>query len=120
MGMAIIDAVFDKCQLGNGKMAEGGDWAEVIRILTAGKVSRTDAGSLQDRGLIIQAILLLPTTPASSLPITPQILRDHILFIAQSSGCMTPLHERRESEGGLSDSVSIAVSLSGMVGTYSK
>lgn len=40
MGMAIIDAVFDKCQVGKGKMAEGGDWADVIKILTVGKVSR--------------------------------------------------------------------------------
>jgi len=38
MGMAMIDSVFEKCQLGKGKMAEGGDWADVIKILTAGKV----------------------------------------------------------------------------------
>jgi hypothetical protein len=40
MGMAMIDSVFEKCQLGKGKMAEGGDWADVIRILTAGKVCK--------------------------------------------------------------------------------
>jgi hypothetical protein len=38
MGMAMIDSVFEKCQLGKGKMAEGGDWADVIKVLTAGKV----------------------------------------------------------------------------------
>lgn len=40
MGMAMIDSVFEKCQLGKGKMAEGGDWADVIKILTAGKVRK--------------------------------------------------------------------------------
>ena len=42
MGMAMIDSVFEKCQLGKGKMAEGGDWADVIKILTAGKVCLPD------------------------------------------------------------------------------
>ena len=41
MGMAIVDSVFEKCQLGKGKMAEGGDWADVIKILTAGKVCQS-------------------------------------------------------------------------------
>lgn len=118
MGMAIIDALFDKCQLGKGKMAEGGEWAEVIKILTAGKVSRlyTD----REVRAQLQAILLLPTTPASSLPVTPQILRDHILFTSQANTCITPRHEKQDYVGGLESSPTIAVSLSGMVGIYSK
>lgn len=97
-------------------MAEGGDWADLIKILTAGKVNQSTVECVRDPGADMQAILLLPTTPASSLPVTPQILRDHILFTAQLSGCMTPRHEKQ----GIDASPNIAVSLSGMVGTYTK
>jgi hypothetical protein len=44
MGMSMLDAVYEKCQLGKGKMAEGGDWADVIKVLSAGKVG-TELGS---------------------------------------------------------------------------
>lgn len=117
MGMSIIDAVFEKCQLGKGKMAEGGDWVDVIKILTAGKVSHSVRWRRYEQSSHWKAVLLLPTTPASSLPITPQILRDHILFVSQGSACLTPVGEKSELGSRLSTSRSIAVSLSGMVGT---
>jgi hypothetical protein len=44
MGMSMLDAVYEKCQLGKGKMAEGGDWADVIKVLTAGKVGTEPGG----------------------------------------------------------------------------
>ncbi|ODN99475.1 hypothetical protein L198_03319 [Cryptococcus wingfieldii CBS 7118] len=88
MGMSMIDAIFDKGQLGRAKMGEGGDWGELLRILIGG-----------------QAILLLPTTPSSSLPMTPQTLRDHVTFISP------PVHS------GEQESVSVIVTLSGLIGT---
>jgi hypothetical protein len=57
MGMAMIDSVFEKCQLGKGKMAEGGDWADVIKILTAGKV----------RSKILYSLIVLRTSRTRSL-----------------------------------------------------
>jgi prepilin-type processing-associated H-X9-DG protein len=42
MGMAMVDAIFDKGQLGRGKGGEGGDWGELLRILVAGQVSGLD------------------------------------------------------------------------------
>ncbi|WVQ70671.1 hypothetical protein IAR50_000193 [Cryptococcus sp. DSM 104548] len=88
MGMSMIDAIFDKGQLGRTKIGEGGDWGELLRILMGG-----------------QAILLLPTTPSSSLPMTPQTLRDHVTFISP------PV------QSGEQESVSVIVTLSGLIGT---
>jgi hypothetical protein len=60
-------------------------------------------------------MLLLPTTPASSLPVTPQILRDHIVFMVSSDSS-----SRRPSKGkeaSRTDTEELFVSLSGMLGT---
>jgi len=60
-------------------------------------------------------MLLLPTTPASSLPVTPQILRDHIVFMVSSDSST-----RRPSKGkeaSRADVDELFVSLSGMLGT---
>lgn len=38
MGMSMIDAIFDKGQLGRAKAGEGGDWGELLRTLMGGKV----------------------------------------------------------------------------------
>jgi hypothetical protein len=57
-----------------------------------------------------QAIILLPGSPASSLPMTPQTLRDHIAFlsppISLTSGTPTS-----------NDNTAVLVTLSGLVGT---
>jgi hypothetical protein len=39
MGMTMLDAIFDKGQIGRAKPGEGGDWGDVLRTLIAGKVS---------------------------------------------------------------------------------
>ncbi|OXH00457.1 hypothetical protein C369_07238, partial [Cryptococcus neoformans A5-35-17] len=39
--MSMIDAIFDKGQLGRAKMGEGGDWGELLRILIGGQVSHS-------------------------------------------------------------------------------
>nr|XP_018259602.1 uncharacterized protein I303_07670 [Kwoniella dejecticola CBS 10117]OBR81760.1 hypothetical protein I303_07670 [Kwoniella dejecticola CBS 10117] len=110
MGMSMIDAIFDKGQLGRAKAGEGGDWGELLRILMGGK-----------------AVLLLPTTPSSSLPMTPQTLRDHVAFIAPplplASSSFTSKQPGNapagssDEQSALSDSSSVFVTLSGLIGT---
>jgi hypothetical protein len=115
MGMSMIEAVYEKCQLGKGKMAEGGDWAEVIKVLTAGKVSSFTTHDVAFTHTQ-QAVLLLPTTPASSLPTTPQILRDHIVFLSPPDTPATSQLKGKERDDNV-ESVCMVVSLSGMIGT---
>jgi hypothetical protein len=38
MGMSILDTIFEKSQAGRAK-ADGTDWAEVLKLLSCGKVS---------------------------------------------------------------------------------
>lgn len=40
MGMGMVDAVVDKGQVAksSSKNGEGGDWGDILRILTSGKV----------------------------------------------------------------------------------
>ncbi|KAK8850516.1 hypothetical protein IAR55_004434 [Kwoniella newhampshirensis] len=110
MGMSMIDAIFDKGQLGRAKAGEGGDWGDLLRILMGGK-----------------AILLLPTTPSSSLPMTPQTLRDHIAFLSPpvplASSSFTsklPGNGTRSLDGKdeHAGSTSVLVTLSGLIGTF--
>ena len=69
---------------------------------------------------IEQAIILLPTSPSSTLPVTPQALRDHIAFVSpplstSSTGSMrvgNEPHDDLEKE-----SISVVVTLSGLVGS---
>ncbi|KAK6906608.1 hypothetical protein I203_100594 [Kwoniella mangroviensis CBS 8507] len=110
MGMSMIDAIFDKGQLGRAKAGEGGDWGDLLRILMGGK-----------------AVLLLPTTPSSSLPMTPQTLKDHVAFIAPpvplASSSFTSKQPGNASQASSDekpstmDSVSVFVTMSGMIGT---
>ncbi|WWD08310.1 hypothetical protein V865_006421 [Kwoniella europaea PYCC6329] len=110
MGMSMIDAIFDKGQLGRAKAGEGGDWSDLLRILMGGK-----------------AVLLLPTTPSSSLPMTPQTLKDHVAFIAPpvslASSSFTSkqpgnaLEASSDEKTSTMDSVSVFVTMSGMIGT---
>ncbi|RXK41692.1 hypothetical protein M231_00927 [Tremella mesenterica] len=95
MGMAMIDTIFEKGGTGRQKAGEGGDWGDVLRILNDGK-----------------AFLLLPTSSSSSLPITPQILRDHIIYLGPSVSLPS-------SEGGKESTTTcnVIVTLSGLVGT---
>lgn len=79
MGMGMIEAIYDK----GTRARDAGDWAELLKVLTSSK-----------------AVLLLPETAASSLPMTPQTLRDHIGFIAPPSG-----------DGA------VVITLSGLIGT---
>ncbi|EJT51854.1 guanyl-nucleotide exchange factor [Trichosporon asahii var. asahii CBS 8904] len=79
MGMGMIEAIYDK----GTRARDAGDWAELLKVLTSNK-----------------AVLLLPETAASSLPMTPQTLRDHIGFIAPPSG-----------DGA------VVITLSGLIGT---
>ncbi|BEI81409.1 hypothetical protein CcaverHIS002_0205690 [Cutaneotrichosporon cavernicola] len=83
MGMGMVDSIFEK---GSRARADG-DWADLLKALTTGK-----------------AIILLPSSPASSLPMTPQTLRDHIAFL--SPALPTP-----------SGPASVLVTLSGLVGS---
>ncbi|OCF43608.1 guanyl-nucleotide exchange factor [Kwoniella heveanensis CBS 569] len=110
MGMSMIDAIFEKGQQGRAKAGEGGEWGDLLRILMGGK-----------------AILLLPTTPSSSLPMTPQTLRDHIGFISppvplasSSSTSKLPGHASSAEElekDALEINTHVLVTLSGLVGT---
>ncbi|EIW69899.1 hypothetical protein TREMEDRAFT_73653 [Tremella mesenterica DSM 1558] len=95
MGIAMIDTIFEKGGTGRQKAGEGGDWGDVLRILNDGK-----------------AFLLLPTSSSSSLPITPQILRDHIIYLGPSVSLPS-------SEGGKESTTTcnVIVTLSGLVGT---
>lgn len=79
MGMGMIEAIYDK----GTRARDAGDWAELLKVLTSSK-----------------AVLLLPETAASSLPMTPQTLRDHIGFLAPPSG-----------DGA------VVITLSGLIGT---
>ena len=38
MGMSMIDAIFEKGQETKGKGVDTGDWSEVLKVLSAGKV----------------------------------------------------------------------------------
>ena len=38
MGMAMIDAIFDKVQVTRPKAGDGSDWGDVLRVLTGGDV----------------------------------------------------------------------------------
>ncbi|WWD20698.1 hypothetical protein CI109_105174 [Kwoniella shandongensis] len=109
MGMSMIDAIFDKGQLGRAKAGEGGDWGDLLRILMGGK-----------------AILLLPTTPSSSLPMTPQTLRDHIAFLSPpvplASSSYTSKQPSNESNSfnekeDPASNTNVLVTLSGLIGT---
>ncbi|WVR08545.1 hypothetical protein IAU60_005600 [Kwoniella sp. DSM 27419] len=105
MGMSMIDAIFDKGQQGRGKSGEGGDWGDLLRTLMSGK-----------------AILLLPSTPSSSLPMTPQTLRDHIAFISPpmpsaSSSYTSKLPGIYVNEDLDNENTHVLVTLSGMIGT---
>ncbi|WVF68072.1 hypothetical protein IAT40_002835 [Kwoniella sp. CBS 6097] len=110
MGMSMIDAIFEKGQQGRAKAGEGGEWGDLLRILMGGK-----------------AILLLPTTPSSSLPMTPQTLRDHIGFISppvplasSSSTSKHPGHasNAEDDEKDASETnTHVLVTLSGLIGT---
>lgn len=90
MGMQMLDTLFEKSQVYRTKLPDsraessgvGGDWADIIKTLTKG-----------------QGTLLLPSTPASSLPITPKIMKDHVLF-----------HQETETKG------TIVVTMSGLLG----
>ncbi|KAK4685811.1 hypothetical protein P7C73_g4329, partial [Tremellales sp. Uapishka_1] len=97
MGMGMLDAIFEKSQLGRARAGEGGDWGDLLRVLMCGK-----------------AIMFLPTSPSSSLPMTPQTLRDHIAFLS-------PFHPLSNTGDHSSSTASIAivVTLSGLVGTLS-
>ncbi|KAL1410017.1 hypothetical protein Q8F55_004019 [Vanrija albida] len=88
MGMGMIDAIFEK---GARVRAEGSsDWSDLLKVLTSGK-----------------AIIMLPSTPASSLPMTPQTLRDHVAFLSP------PIALTRAQ----SPTASVLVTLSGLIGT---
>ncbi|WWC92284.1 uncharacterized protein L201_007238 [Kwoniella dendrophila CBS 6074] len=109
MGMSMIDAIFDKGQLGRAKAGEGGDWGDLLRILMGGK-----------------AVLFLPTTPSSSLPMTPQTLRDHVAFISPPVPVASSSFTSKQPGNAVSDSrqakdisenISVFVTLSGMIGT---
>ncbi|KAL7422907.1 hypothetical protein Q5752_002204 [Cryptotrichosporon argae] len=94
MGMGMIDAIFEKGLLGRARIGEGGDWGEVLRVLISGK-----------------AIVILPSSPASSLPMTPQTLRDHIAFLSPPLAVIAP--------DGQQGATSVLVTLSGLIGTLS-
>jgi hypothetical protein len=36
----MLDAIFDKSQIGRAKSGEGGDWGEVLRVLMGSKVRK--------------------------------------------------------------------------------
>jgi hypothetical protein len=121
MGMTMLEAIFDKGQIGRAKPGEGGDWGEVLRTLIAGKVSL--ASTL--RAKFSQAVLLLPMTPSSSLPMTPQTLRDHIAFLSPPIPVSEPLAVSRKSstsslsdkgKAAVHDTVTMVVTMSGLVG----
>ncbi|ORX41021.1 hypothetical protein BD324DRAFT_654638 [Kockovaella imperatae] len=99
MGMSMIDTIFERSLGGastKGKSVDNGEWAEIVKILMTGK-----------------AILLLPTTPASSsLPLTAQNVRDHVAFV----GPALP-DPRRRSIGSPADNGAMVVTLSGLLGT---
>lgn len=70
-----------------------------------------------------KAVLLLPTSSSSSLPITPQILRDHIAYLSPpiplTLGASRARSSDAVSEKGkeAADVVTIFTTLSGIVGT---
>ncbi|OWZ57983.1 guanyl-nucleotide exchange factor [Cryptococcus neoformans 125.91] len=110
MGMSMIDAIFDKGQLGRAKAGEGGDWGELLRTLMGGK-----------------AILLLPTTPSSSLPMTPPTLRDHVAFLSPPVSVVSSSFKSMQSASETEEkadlkeeqfcTLNILVTLSGLIGT---
>lgn len=69
MGMQMLDTLFEKAFAYRAHMDQSGlsgvaaEWVDIVRCLTRGK-----------------ALLMLPSSPASSLPITPQIMRDHVVL----------------------------------------
>lgn len=75
----------------------------------------------------LQAILLLPTTPSSSLPMTPPTLRDHVAFLsppvslASSSFKSIQSVSETEEKADLKEeqfcTLNILVTLSGLIGT---
>ncbi|GMK54659.1 hypothetical protein CspeluHIS016_0112450 [Cutaneotrichosporon spelunceum] len=83
MGVDMVDSIFEK----GARARADGDWADLLKALTTGK-----------------AIILLPSSPASSLPMTPQTLRDHVAFL--SPPLATP-----------SGSANVLVTLSGLIGS---
>ncbi|ORY31203.1 hypothetical protein BCR39DRAFT_526838 [Naematelia encephala] len=102
MGMSMIDAILDKGMIGRSKGPEGGDWGELLKVISSGK-----------------AVLLLPTTPSSSLPMAPQTLRDHIAFISPPISVPVISDESGSSEKPSEINVSVVVTLSGLLGTLS-
>lgn len=81
-GMQMLETLFEKAQISRSASG-GGDWGEILRVITAGK-----------------ATLLLPRSSASSLPITAQVLRDHVIFTCPTTAA----------------SESVFVTMSGLVG----
>lgn len=84
-GIQMLESLFEKGQI--SRSGSGGDWGEIIKVLTAGKVRVGEAAAcarpytdLVSDIHTLQATLLLPSSPASSLPVTTQSLRDHIMF----------------------------------------
>jgi hypothetical protein len=125
--MTMLDAIFDKGQIGRAKPGEGGDWGEVLRTLIAGKVGLASTSRTRQHVPYSpdQAVLLLPTTPSSSLPMTPQTLRDHIAFLSPPIPVSEPLAVSRKSstsslsekgKAAVHDTVTMVVTMSGLVG----
>ncbi len=92
----MLDVLFEKGQIGRavGGGGGGGDWGEVVKVLTTGG-----------------ATLLLPSTIASSLPVTPQIVKDHIVFTNSALN--------KEISGVESQRIMI-VTMSGLLGMVEK
>ena len=64
--------------------------------------------------------MLLPTTPVSSLPITTQVLRDHVAFLSSSipqSASASHVDAASIRSEGANGSATSIVTLSGLVGT---
>lgn len=69
---------------------------------------------------IEQAIILLPTSPSSTLPVTPQTLRDHIAFVSPplSASSAESMRAGNEPYDDIEkESISVVVTLSGLVGS---
>lgn len=104
--MAMIDAIIDKSQASRPAIGDATDWGDLLRVLMAGKVRYP----LRLELIWLQATLLLPTTSSSSLPITPQLLKDHVAFISPP----TP------PASANMDTALVVVTLSGIVGSLIK
>lgn len=124
MGMGMIDTVFEKVAVGR-RTAEG-EWGEVLKVLSAGKVRcswKMNHFGDSSAELMTQAVLLLPATSTSSLPITPQILRDHIAYLSTPMPLTLAASRARSSDAvsekgkEVAEAVTIFTTLSGICGT---